>query len=115
MSFFSRKPNPQVPPAVLKSLKAQGFLSGSVAGVTGPVGPVGPVGTPGPVGPRGDDAQQQRPSNQRFRSFAERYIIERCRDWPQREVDERTWAAILEAKSIYNKVKEVGRTLGDDT
>ena len=75
---------------------------------------VGPVGSPGVAG-QSNDAQQQRPSNQRFRSFAERYIIERCRDWPQREVDERTWAAILEAKSIYNKVKEVGRTLGDDT
>jgi hypothetical protein len=106
MSFFSRKPNPGLPPAVLKSLRANG--------PTGPVGPVGPVGSPGVAG-QSNDAQQQRPSNQRFRSFAERYIIERCRDWPQREVDERTWAAILEAKSIYNKVKEVGRTLGDDT
>jgi hypothetical protein len=54
------------------------------------------------------------PSNQRFRSFAERYVIERCRDWPADKVGENAWEAILQARTIYNKVKEVGRTLGPD-
>ena len=114
MSFFTRKPNPAVPPAALKALNAQNKAMSALSSAIGATGPVGPVGMPGPVGP-GNEAQQRQTSNQRFRSFAERYIIERCRDWPQGEVDERTWAAILEAKSIYNTVKEVGRTLGDDS
>lgn len=63
----------------------------------------------------GDPNAQQAPDNPRFRSFAERYIIERCREWKEGEIDESSWKAILEAKSIYNKVKQVSRTLGNDT
>lgn len=74
----------------------------------GPVGPVGPAGASGVLA---DDSKS--PSNARFRSFAERYIIERCRDWKQGEIDEQAWAAILEAKSLYSKVREVSRTIND--
>lgn len=94
MSFFSRKPNPPVPSAVAKQLK-QAALQG--------------MNQAGP-----DSAEGQAISNARFRSFCERYIVERCRDWKENEVDARSWEAILQARSIYNKVKEVGRTLTND-
>lgn len=68
-----------------------------------------------PVSPTADAEQAPPPDNPRFRSFAERYIIERCREWKEGEIDESAWKAILEAKSIYNKVKQVSRTLGSDT
>jgi hypothetical protein len=104
MSFFSRKPNPAVPPAANKALnRTNGF------GVTGPVGHPGVAGQASK-----DENAQQAPSNNRFRSFAERYIVERCRDWKEDDVDARAWEAILQARSIYNKVKEVGRTVTND-
>lgn len=68
----------------------------------------------GTISPAADGSTQQAPDNPRFRSFAERYIIERCREWKEGEIDERSWAAILEAKSIYNKVREVSRTVRDN-
>jgi hypothetical protein len=68
-----------------------------------------------PVSPAADVEQAPPPDNPRFRSFAERYIIERCREWKEGEIDESSWKAILEAKSIYNKIKQVSRTLGSDT
>jgi hypothetical protein len=114
MGFFTRKPNPPVP------VKAQQLLRG--------IGSVSPPHLPSqqvrnalnqaqagqlPMGK--PENEQQAQSNTRFRSFAERYIVERCRDWKESEIDERAWEAILQARSIYNKVKEVGRTLGPDT
>jgi hypothetical protein len=107
MSFFSRKPNPPTPKA------ASNAMNRATTGATGPAGWVGPSGSVGVASQAAPE--QQTPSNSRFRSFAERYLVERCRDWKEGEIDERAWAAILEAKSIYNKVKEVGRTLGSDT
>lgn len=108
MSFFSRKPNPPVPPAANKAL---------AAGLTSPIGPTGnPVASRNPpvTSGQGGVEQQQKKSNQRFRSFAERYVVERCRDWKEGEISERAWAAILEAKTTYNQIKEVGRTLDHD-
>lgn len=61
-----------------------------------------------------DEETNMPPDNPRFRSFAERYIIERCREWKEGEINERAWAALLEAKSVYAKVKQVSRTLGRD-
>lgn len=54
-------------------------------------------------------------SNQRFRSFAERYLLERCHEWKPEEVEERAWETILQARTLYKKIKEVGRTIGPDT
>jgi len=43
----------------------------------------------------------------RFRSFAERYIIERARNWPSDGKDgERAWEALLDARRIYTQIKE---------
>jgi len=41
----------------------------------------------------------------RFRSFAERYLIERAKKFV--DVEEESWNTILEAKSIYNKIRQV--------
>lgn len=125
MSFFSRKPNPPVPAPVSKLMdefapqtppapKNTGWLPAAKqqavhamnAGLTG-------AGNAAKA-PQGKAESEQALSNARFRSFAERYLVERCRDWKEDEIDERAWEAILQARSIYNKVKEVGRTLGND-
>ena len=47
-------------------------------------------------------------SNARFRSFAERYLIERCRLWPEDEWKERAWATILQARTVYKMISNVG-------
>lgn len=105
MSFFSRKPNPPpLPPRVAQVLNKPNAA---------PPPPARPAGQNVPV--TAAENQQRMTSNTRFRSFCERYVVERCRDWPQDQIEARAWEAILEARSIYNKVKEVGRTIGDDT
>lgn len=105
MSFFSRKPNPPVPPRVAQVLKGANPLPKATAASISPAANAGQRAQ--------NEAQQQAPSNVRFRSFAERYVVERCRDWREDQIDARAWEAILQARSIYNKVKEVGRTVTD--
>lgn len=109
-SFFPRKPNPVVPAAVNNLLKgatpAPASLTKQAVHAHNQAGASG-------LSPIAQDAN--RPSNQRFRSFAERYIVERCRDWKESEIEERGWEAILQARTLYNKVKEVGRSLDNDT
>ena len=108
MSFFSRKPNPPTPPAVSKALGQQAVKAPFATPIPSSAYAANPV--------QGGKAAEEQPlANTRFRSFAERYIVERCRDWKEGEIDERTWEAILQAKSIYNKVREVSRTLGNDS
>lgn len=112
MSFFSRKPNPPVPAL---SPQAQQQLKHAASKPNPPqhAAQNWAVGvSPAAAAPK---EQEQTPSNQRFRSFCERYIVERARDWKEEEVDARAWEAILQARSIYNKVREVGRTLTNDT
>lgn len=58
------------------------------------------------------DPMPPRPSNQRYRSFAERYILERVRNLPPaadpiKQLHELT----LEARTAYKMIKEVGTTL----
>lgn len=55
---------------------------------------------------------QGRPTDTRFRSFAERYLIERCRLWPAEcKPDEMAWETILQAKTIYKMIAEQSRTV----
>jgi hypothetical protein len=54
-----------------------------------------------------------RQSNARFRSFAERYLIERAGQFRQEHLAEDTWACILDAKRAYNMIGQVGRTVED--
>ena len=66
------------------------------------------------VFPDAAEAEQgkNKPSDQRFRSFAERYLIERCRLWPADcNTDEMAWATIAQARTIYKMILEQGRTV----
>lgn len=45
----------------------------------------------------------------RFRSFAERYIIERASKFETGKEREQAWAATLDAKSIYQSIGRVAK------
>lgn len=75
-----------------------------------------PLQAPASVGaPQQEGAPNKAPSNTRFRSFAERYIMERAKNWPEGKEIELAWETISQARTIYNMIKEQGRTLKDDT
>lgn len=48
-------------------------------------------------------------NEQRFRSFAERYVIARAATFRAGQEDEDGWAAALQAKSLYRKMEAMGR------
>ena len=69
-----------------------------------------------PVNPNlGFPAQSnvKKPSDQRFRSFAERYIIARAHHFrvPMNEHAEDQWACIQDAKRCYAMIERVGRNI----
>lgn len=71
-----------------------------------PGGATGPIGAPGIIG------SDHRHSNTRFRSFAERFIIERVRNIPV--VDDRVLhGLVLQARTAYKMSREVGYTVDD--
>jgi hypothetical protein len=45
---------------------------------------------------------------ERFRSFAERYVIERAQSFTVGHEQEEAWRALLDAKSLYMQVKGMG-------
>lgn len=45
---------------------------------------------------------------ERFRSFAERYVIERAGHWKSGEEDTGAWAAIQDAKRVYHQIALAG-------
>lgn len=47
--------------------------------------------------------------HERFCSFVERFVIERCRDWDQTRMDEEGWKCIQDAKMTYSMIQRVGR------
>lgn len=51
-------------------------------------------------------------SNQRYRSFAERYIIERVRNLPVVNLDV-LHSLALEARTAYKMVNQIGLTVDD--
>lgn len=54
-----------------------------------------------------------KPSDQRFRSFAERFLIARAHLFraDAEGLAEDSWQCILDAKSTYLKIKEVGKNV----
>jgi hypothetical protein len=76
-----------------------------------------PIPPPLPVqAPMAATAEPNKvPSNTRYRSFAERYVIERASTFRPGHEDEDAWMAAMRAKTAYNMIKEVGRTVKDDT
>ena len=53
-------------------------------------------------------------SDQRFRSFAERFMIERASTFRPDKIGEDTWTCILDAKRAYKQIEAVGRTVEND-
>lgn len=49
-------------------------------------------------------------SSERFRSFAERYVIARASLFRVGHEQEDAWAAMLDAKSIYQQIARVGQS-----
>jgi hypothetical protein len=54
------------------------------------------------------------PSDTRFRSFAERWLIERAGTFRADRIDEDTWRSIQDAKRAYKQCQAVGRTISSD-
>jgi hypothetical protein len=54
-------------------------------------------------------------SDQRFRSFAERFMIERASTFRPDKIDVDTWRCIMDAKRAYKQIEAVGRTIEDDS
>lgn len=83
-------------------------------------GPVGPVGVGGQAGSSPVQAPNAGPtkvvSDQRFRSFAERWMVARChlfRVDPE-GLAEDTWNAVLDAKKAYQMIERSGRNIEPD-
>jgi hypothetical protein len=55
----------------------------------------------------------KKPSDQRFRSFAERYIIARAHFFrvPSSEHTEDQWSCIMDAKRVYSMIERVGQNI----
>lgn len=88
-----------------------GAAGGGMAGATGPSGPLGQPSNPNVGQPQ--QGTRGKPSDQRFRSFAERYMIARAHLFrvPQDELAEDTWQCILDAKRAYALIERAGRSI----
>lgn len=51
---------------------------------------------------------------ERFRSFAERYVIERAGHWKPGEEDTSAWAAIKDAKRVYQQIAVAGEHVQEE-
>lgn len=58
-------------------------------------------------------ANGKKPSDQRFRSFAERYIIARAHFFrvPLSEHTEDQWSCVMDAKRVYAMIERVGQNI----
>jgi hypothetical protein len=58
-------------------------------------------------------ANVKKPSDQRFRSFAERYVIARAHYFrtPLSEHTEDQWSCVLDAKRVYAMIDRVGQNI----
>jgi hypothetical protein len=77
-------------------------------------GPGQVIGAPvSPAAPPNEaERVNNKPSDQRFRSFAERYLVERCRLWPaDADTAQMAWDTIAQAKTIYKMILEQGRNV----
>ena len=75
---------------------------------------MGATGAAGPVGPVGVSSSKQR-SDTRFRSFAERFMVERAKFFraDAKGLQEDIWKCVLDAKSAYAMIERVGRSVAE--
>lgn len=59
--------------------------------------------------PASDETRAPK-SNARYRSFAERYVVERARTFPIGRENEAAWEAALQAKTIYKMIQRIGQS-----
>lgn len=75
-----------------------------------PIGLPGNAGTPGPTGQQAGGPDAAQGVDQRYASFIERFVIERCRDWPQETIKEAAWATVLDARAVYGMIQREARS-----
>lgn len=104
-----------------KKHAAQNALKASIGagvqgmGVTGsPGGLTGPMHAGNPTQQAGQQANRR--SDQRFRSFAERYLVTRSNFFRQdpNGMAEDTYTCILDARRAYALIKRVGMGVGEE-
>lgn len=86
---------------------AGGGQTGMGAPYSGPLSPINPnVGQPA-------QANVKKPSDQRFRSFAERYMIARAHLFrvPAAELTADTWECVMDAKRAYAMIERAGQNI----
>jgi hypothetical protein len=66
------------------------------------------------VMPAAGQATARRSPDTRFRSFAERFLIERLSRFDQEALEEDIWKCIMEAKNAYSKIRLISETLNDE-
>lgn len=89
------------------------------ANVPWPGGLSPPSPNVGPANPNVGQPQQGtrgKPSDQRFRSFAERYMVARCHLFrtSDGEHTQDQWRCVLDAKRAYNMIERAGRNIDPD-
>lgn len=102
----SQKIRINVPPPLTAAHRRvlAGMGSAMVQSAQGPYGAAGPA-----QGAVQGEATPNSREHERFCSFVERFVIERCRDWDQTRMDEEGWKCIQDAKMTYSMIQRVGR------
>lgn len=95
-----------VPPSVYGGVTAHGGGGGFAAHGGGGGGGSGGFSIPVPIAGQTGDIPHSR-----FRSFAERYVIERARTFQQGNELEDAWQATLQARTIYNQIAAVANSV----
>lgn len=78
-------------------------VTAKIAGMQGPIGPA-----------QGPSEIRRRQSDQRFRSFAERYLIARAGFLRTGNELEDGWKVLLDAKSLYAMIRRTGENIDPD-
>lgn len=96
----------QPPTAAQRQAMANANMAVQSANAQSPYGPI--QGSHGATGQPVQEAPNSK-EHERFCSFVERFVIERCRDWDQTRMDEEGWKCIQDAKMTYSMIQRVGR------
>src|SRR5579859_7265960 len=68
----------------------------------------GKVGAGMAIGLPDEEPRRKTPSDQRFRSFAERWVAARCHLFRQDFIQADTWECVQQAKTAYKMIHMVG-------
>lgn len=106
------------PPAQRVTGPAGTIVKGVAPGgqITGHTGAVGPQQGSNPNVGSPPYASNKTTSDQRFRSFAERYMVARAHFFrvPSSEHVEDQWACVLDAKRAYSMIERAGQNINPE-